>query len=142
MALNDRHPETAICDKGGNSKRNRLATEDSREGTDTYFQAYSLFLAKLVPLKYLGRLLTAMYYNWLAVVASLQKSQNKWDRMSWILGQDCRDARTPIKFFKAFFQSILLFGSEMLVLTPESPKDKIAYVPLDPVSDYVYIYQT
>ena len=118
MALNGRHPGTDICDNGGERKLNRLVTEDSRAGTETGFQDYGLFLAILVPLKYLGRLLMSTDYNWLAVVSSRQKSQKKWDQMPWILGHDCRDARNPITFFKAFFRAIILFGSEMGVLTP------------------------
>ena len=50
--------------------------------------------------KYLVRVLTAGYYDWLAVVGTLGKSRNIWGRLSRILRRKGADPKVSGHFFK------------------------------------------
>ena len=63
--------------------------------------------------KNLGWILTASDDDCLVVVGNLQKSQKKWERTLKIMGQEREDARMSGTFFKAVFQAVHQFGSEM-----------------------------
>ena len=72
----------------------------------------------LTSFKYLGRILTTGEANWLAVERNLRKASKRWTQMTRILGWERSDLRMSGLFFKAVVQAVLLFGSEMWVLTP------------------------
>ena len=48
----------------------------------------------------------------------LRKAWKKWDWLSQILVREGDNPCVSEMFFKAFFQEVLLFGSESLVMTP------------------------
>ena len=82
------------------------------------FQAYRRPLETVTAFKYLGRVLTASYYDWLVVVDNLRKARSRWAYRSSILGQEGADHWTFISLYKAVFQANLLFGSQTWVVTP------------------------
>ena len=49
---------------------------------------------------------------------SLQKNQNKWSRMSRILGREGANVRVSGTLFKAVDQAVILFGSKTWVMNP------------------------
>ena len=68
--------------------------------------------------KYLGRVLTAGYYDWLEVVGNLGKAINSWGRLSWILSREGADPKLSEHFYKSVSQAVLMFGAETWVPTP------------------------
>ena len=62
--------------------------------------------------KYLGRVITALDDNWLAVVGNLRKARKWWAHMSRILGQEGEDSRNSGNFYKTVVQATLLFGTD------------------------------
>ena len=56
--------------------------------------------------------------GWPAVMGYLRKAWKKWDWLSQILVREGDNPCVSEMFFKAFFQEVLLFGSESLVMTP------------------------
>ena len=60
--------------------------------------------------------------NWPVVVANIWKTRKKWDRISRILGREDADAKTLGIFYKVMVQTVLMFGSEMWVMTPCTDK--------------------
>ena len=54
MALNDRYPATAQCDRGVEQKRRRLAEAELKESLERDFEAYMEPLQNVTAFKYLG----------------------------------------------------------------------------------------
>ena len=73
--------------------------------------------------RYLGRVLTAGDYGWLAVVDNPGKAINSWGRLSQILSQEGADPKLSGFFYKSVSQEVLLFGAETWVLTPRMERD-------------------
>ena len=82
------------------------------------FEAYEEPIQNFSTFRYLGRVLTAGDYDWLAVVGNLGKAQKSWGRLSRILSREGADPKVSRIFYKAVAQSVLLFGAETWVLTP------------------------
>ena len=80
-ALNSQYLNTAQHANGGERNRRRLSVEEYRAGTEASFQLYGFLLTNVAAFKYLGRILRARDFDCLAVVATLRKSINKWERM-------------------------------------------------------------
>ena len=68
--------------------------------------------------KYLGRVLLAADDNWPAVIRNLEKVWEVCQRMSRILSREGSRPQVSIFFLKAIVQSVLLFGAETWVVTP------------------------
>ena len=68
--------------------------------------------------KHLGGVILAADDDWTEVVQNLAKAQTVWQRMSRILSREGESPRVYGFFFKAVFQSVLLFSAEMWVVTP------------------------
>ena len=68
--------------------------------------------------RYLGRVLTEVDDDCLAVVGNLGKARKSWGWLSWILNREGADPKLSGHFYKAVAQAVLLFGAEMWVLTP------------------------
>ena len=68
--------------------------------------------------RYLGRVLTAGDYDWLAVLGNLGKVRKCWGRLSQILSREGADPKMSGHFYRAVSQAVLLFGAETWVLTP------------------------
>ena len=82
------------------------------------FQAYREPLDTVTLFKYLGRVLTAGGGDWSAVAGKLSNARKIWMRMTIILIQEGADPKVLGLLFKAVVQTVLLFGADMLVLTP------------------------
>ena len=67
-ALKSRHLMMASCRRGVERKRNRLAEEEARAGSEADFTAYGISLTPLNSFRYLGRILLADDDYWPAVV--------------------------------------------------------------------------
>ena len=117
-ALNGRHHATAMCRKGAEQKRRRMAEAELRDSTERSFEAYGKPLETVATFKYLGRVMTAGDENWTAVAGKLVKARNSWGRLSRILSREGADKRVAGNFFKAVVQAVLLFGEETWVLNP------------------------
>ena len=89
-----------------------------RASTEQDFQAYVRPLTPVSYFKYLGRFLTALDDDWPAVVGNYRKEQAKWACFSRILRQEGANAQVSGVFFKVVFRVVLLFISEMWVMTP------------------------
>ena len=74
-ALNGRHHAIAMCKKGAERKRRRMAEAELRESTDRAFEAYEKLLETLSTFKYLGRVMTVVYDKWPSVAGNLVKAQ-------------------------------------------------------------------
>ena len=67
QALNSRHHATAMCKKGAERKRRRIAEAELRDSTERAFEAYGKPLETVATFKYMGRVMTAGDDNWPAV---------------------------------------------------------------------------
>ena len=72
-----------------------------RESAERAFQAYVRPLGIFTNFKYLGRVLTAGYNAWTEVVGNLKKAQNRWARLTRILGPEGANLRVSGMFSKA-----------------------------------------
>ena len=68
--------------------------------------------------KYLGRVLTELDDDWLAVVANMRKVQRRWELFSSILGREGAEPRTYGNLYKVVVQANLLFGADTWVVSP------------------------
>ena len=66
----------------------------------------------------LGSVLSADNDNWMAVVRNLRREQNKWARMTRVLGREGADALTLGMFYMEVVQAVLLYGLETWVMLP------------------------
>ena len=87
-------------------------------GVATGFQAYDRPLETVTSFKYLGRLPTVTYNDWLSVTTNLQKERKSWAIMSRILGREGADTCTLGRFYPTIVQAVMLFGAENWVMTP------------------------
>ena len=117
-SLNISHPVTDQCARGEEQKRWRLAEAELRESSERASEAYGEPLENVTTFRYLGRVLTAVDDDWLAVVGNLGKARKSWRRLSQILSREGADPKVSGHFYKAVSQAVFLFGAETWVLTP------------------------
>ena len=125
-ALNGWHPAMAQCARGVERKRRRLAEAETRESPERAFEAYREPIKNVLAFQYLGRVLTAGYDDWLAVLGNLRKAWKSWGRLSWVLGQEGADPKVSGDFYKAVAQAVaqavLLFGAETWCISQRMEK--------------------
>ena len=97
-ALNGRHHATAMCRKGAERKRRRMAEADQRDSTERAFEAYRKPLETVTTFKYLGRVMTAGDDDWPAVAGNLVKARKIWGRLERILSREGADKRVSGNF--------------------------------------------
>ena len=110
-----------VCKGGGAEETTAHGGGDEGEfgaGLRGIRGTYKYFLA----FRYLGRALTAGEDDWIAVVGNLGKARNSWGRLSGVLGREGTDPKVSGNLYKAVAQEVLLFGSEMWVLTKRMEK--------------------
>ena len=93
-ALKGRHLNTALCSKVYYKKYHRLAMEETWAGMETALWAYGHLLDNAVAFKYLSRILTAMYDEWMVVMAIRGNTRKKWEQVSRFLEGEGGNART------------------------------------------------
>ena len=81
------------------------------------FEVYRAPIESVTSFKYLGIILTATDNDWTAVVGKLGKAMRSWGRLSRVLGREGADPKVSQAFYIAVTQAVLLFGSDMWVLT-------------------------
>ena len=86
-ALNGRQLDTAQCARGKERKIRRLVEAEKRESSERAFKAYGEPIKNVSDFKYLGRVLTAVDNDCLAVVGNLGKARKSWGRLSRVLGR-------------------------------------------------------
>ena len=74
-SLNGRHLATSQCARGAERKRRRFAEADTREILERAFEAYGEPIQNVSEFRYLGRVLTAVDDDWIAVVGNLGKAR-------------------------------------------------------------------
>ena len=94
-----------------------LLGEDARSGSETAFTADWIPLAQITSFKYIGRIITAVDDEWPAVVRNLRKERRKLLQLTRMLSREGVDAWTSVHIFLALFQSLMLYGLEMWVMT-------------------------
>ena len=80
--------------QGGGEDFKETTREEVKKIMMVAFQAYRRTLVAVSEFKYLGRVITASYDNWTAVVGNLRKVQKQWARMSRVLGWEGADHLT------------------------------------------------
>ena len=75
-------------------------------------------LERVEVFRYLGRLLSQDDDDIQAVRSQLRKVRGMWARIGQVLRKENASPRVSAKFYKAIVQSVLLYGSEMGVLSP------------------------
>ena len=86
---------------------------------------FSEYVTRLIPVtyfKYLVQMLSSFNNNWPEIEYNLQRAWGKWGRLENILVREGAGRRTTGEFYVAVVQAVLLFGTNMWVLTP--PLDK------------------
>ena len=116
--LNGRHPATAQCARGEERKRRRLAEAEMSKISGRAFEAYGEQIQNVSKFRYLGRVLTAGDGDWLEVVDNLGKARKSWGRISRIMIREGANPKVLGNFYKTVALSVLLFGAETWVLTP------------------------
>ena len=86
-ALKGTHHATALCNKGAERKRRRIAEAELRDITERAFEAYGKPMETVLTFKYLGRVMTAGDDDWPAVAGNLLKARKIWGRLSQILSR-------------------------------------------------------
>ena len=74
-ALNGRHHTNAMCRKGAERKRRRMAEAELRESTEMAFEAYGKPIETVTNFKYLERVMAAGDEDWPAVAGNLVKAR-------------------------------------------------------------------
>ena len=118
-ALNGSHESMAFCRMGAERKRKRQLAQRLRAASSLTIEIDSKTV-ELVPFfKYLGRILCNSNSDWPAVYKNLAKARSKWALISRPLLKTGVKPRVVGMFYKAIVQSVLLFGSETWVVTPQ-----------------------
>ena len=91
------------------------------------FSEYGTPLTAVTSLKYLEKIISSTDNKWPEVDWNMQQARQKWGRMVNILGRDGAYKRMPRKFYVAVVQAVLLFGSEMWVVTPRMEKALLGF---------------
>ena len=127
-SLNGRHKNTAICRSGADRKRRRLAEAEVRESAEMAFEVYRKQLQSVPSFKYLGRTLTAGGDDWPAVARNLGKARKSWGGLQRILSREGATKQVSGNFSKAVVQQVLLFGSEIWVVSPRMERALSSFI--------------
>ena len=112
----------AQCDRGVERKRQRLAEAKTRDSLERAFRVYREPINNVSAFRYLGRVFTVVYNDWLVVVGNLGKARKSWGRLSRILGREGADPKVSGNFYKAVVQALLRFRAKTWFLTQSMDK--------------------
>ena len=99
-----------------------MAEEKAWEGCVIEFRTCGHPLAMVTSLRYLGRNLTTTEYEWPEVVGNPHKEIWTWLWISRVLWREGEDAWVSGSFYLEVVHAILLFGSDMWVVTNRTRK--------------------
>ena len=97
--------------RSGAGWRSKLVTDEIQVIFGHTLTSVSLF-------KYIVQILMASENYWTEMTGNLRKAQKKCDWLSRILVREGEKPRVSGMFFKVVVQAVLLFGSDMWVMTP------------------------
>jgi hypothetical protein len=120
--MNHTHKETALCKDGVARKIQHAAAKRAHLSLQHMFTAYGEELERFEVFKYLGRLLAYNNNDTQAVWGNLKKACGVWARLSCTIRTENASPRACGIFYKVTVQSILLFRSEVWILSPSSLK--------------------
>ena len=95
-----------------------MMAEDMRVSTERALQAHGISLNLVTSLKYPGHIIKSLDDAWPELVGNLNNVRKRWVWLSIILRREGEKPRVLGMLFKAVVQAVLLFGSEMWVVTP------------------------
>ena len=121
-ALNQAQKNPEMCRHRTERKQWRIFVEDIEEWMVGVFSEYVTQLIPVTYFNYLVQMLLSFNNNWLEIEYNLQRAWGKWGRLENILVREGAGRRTTGEFYVAVVQAVLLFGTNMWVLTP--PLDK------------------
>lgn len=122
LAINRGHTNTALCTRGTALRRRREAATTIQRARAVNIQVLGNDLERVTTFKYLGRVLAANNSDWPALFANINKARGKWALISRPLLRTGVSTRVIGMFYKAIVQSVLLYGSETWVVTPQMLK--------------------
>ena len=116
---NSKHYTSSSCIRDAERKQQRdtlnsIATANQRE-----FTIYGEVLAQTATFKYLGRPMSRVDSDWPALHRNMQRARQKWARASKILARQGASPKTCGHLYVAVVQSLLLYGAETWVITPD-----------------------
>ena len=94
-----------------------MSETERRENLEREFSAYRQLMEAVTEFRYLGRLLTAIDDDWLAVAGNVKKVRRSWVRLDWVLGTEGADPKVSWTLYITVTQQVLLFRAETWVLT-------------------------
>ena len=71
----------------------RLAEMETRKNSERAFEAYGAPIELVTEFRYLGRILTATYDDWAAVVGNIRKANQIWGRLTKVLSREGVDPK-------------------------------------------------
>ena len=118
-SLNNAHYRSDACRRGAERVRQREAIVESRIARETVFTVQGVTLDSVLEFRYLGRPISFLDDDWPAVYRNLKKARQRWAQVSRVLTQEGSSPRVCGMFYKAIVQSVLLYGCETWVITPQ-----------------------
>jgi hypothetical protein len=113
-----RHYRSKECSIGAERKQQREAAVTSALALRQQFSVHGDVLERVEVFKYLGRLLVQDDDDIQAIRAQIQKAWATWARVGQVLRSENTSPCMAAKFYMAVVQAVLLYGSEMWVLSP------------------------
>ena len=92
--------------------------------------SYGSPLTEVPTLKYLGRVLYASDNDCLTVIWKFQKARQKWKHLYWVIVWEGADARTLGIFYTVVVQVVLLYGSDLWVISLRIGKSAVRFLSL------------
>jgi hypothetical protein len=121
MQVDPRYPahiNTKECRMGTARRHQRDMAVRSALALHQQFTVHGDVLERVEVLRYLGRQLSQDDDDTQAVRSQLRKARGTWARIGQVLHKENAPPRVSAKFYKAIVQSVLLYGSEMWILSP------------------------
>ncbi len=112
-----RHQYTKECQVGVEQKKQREAAVTLALALRQQFSVHGDVLEQVEVFKYLGHLLAQDDDDIQAIRAQLRKARATWARVGQVLRAENVPPRIAAKFYIAVVQAVLLYGSEMWVLS-------------------------
>jgi hypothetical protein len=109
---------TKECSVGTARRHQRDMAVRSALALRQQFTVHRDVLERVEVFRYLGRLLSQDDDDIQAVRSQLCKARGMWARVGQVLRRENAPPRVSSKFYKAIVPSVLLYGSEMWVLSP------------------------
>jgi hypothetical protein len=112
------HRSPVCCRRGQELKCKRAAQRESRKADEVDFTVRGIPLDSVRAFLYLGHKLLSSENDWLDAIKNLVKARQRWARISRVLTREGANPRVSAVFYKAVIQTLLLYGSEIWLLTP------------------------